>query len=234
MLNDGQTARIQQVIEYTFKEIALLETALTHKSYTNENPGTLEDNQRLEFLGDAVLGLVMAETLMTRLESEPEGALTQWRASLVNEGSLAEMARSISLGDALRLGHGEMMTNGQDRSSTLADAMESLIGAVYLDGGFEEARRVVLILWQDRLEGVTQSTIPMDAKGALQEILQARQEPSPYYHLIKEEGPDHAKVFEVAISHKDRIIAVGRGRSKKEAEKRAAKKALREVIKCDI
>ena len=223
--------QIQEAIHYAFDDLTLLETAVTHKSYVNETPGGLADNQRLEFLGDAVLGLVVAETLMKRLITEQEGILTKWRAALVNEGSLAEIGRSISLGDALRLGHGERMNNGQDRTSTLSDAVESLIGAVYLDGGFSAAKQTVLTLFAEKLDDVEEGAEPLDAKGALQEILQATQSYSPVYRLVSEEGPDHAKVFEVAISVNDTIIGTGRGRSKKEAEKNAAKKALAEVSK---
>jgi ribonuclease III len=226
---ETELQRVQEAIGYTFEDRALLESALTHKSYVNETAGALEDNQRLEFLGDAVLGLVVAENLMTRLVSKPEGVLTRWRAALVNEESLAEMARDLSLGQALRLGHGEQMNNGRDRSSTLSDAVEALLGAVFLDGGFDAAKRVIVGWMAEQLSGVTEDGHPTDAKGALQEMLQAKGEASPAYHLVGEEGPDHAKIFEVEISLNGEVLAVGRGRSKKEAEKRAARKAIGKV-----
>ena len=224
-----QMARVQAAIGYAFNDLSLLESALTHKSYVNETVGDLQDNQRLEFLGDAVLGLVVAEYLMVRLASKPEGILTKWRAALVNEGSLAEMAREHDLGGALRLGHGERLNNGQDRPSTLSDVVESLIGAVFQDGGFDAAKQVILTWMKEPLAAVNEKRHPSDAKGALQEILQAQGASSPAYRLISEEGPDHAKVFEVEISLNGEPLAVGRGRSKKEAEKRAARKAIEKV-----
>ena len=231
MKNDfeAQLDRVQSAIGYSFDNTALLESAFTHKSYVNEAAEDLRDNQRLEFLGDAVLGLVVAEYLMERLTSKPEGVLTKWRATLVNEASLADMAREYALGDALRLGHGERLNNGQDRASTLSDAVEALIGAVFQDGGFEAAKKVILDWMSERLDEVSEKGHPNDAKGALQEILQAQGAASPFYRLINEEGPDHAKVFEVEISLGGEPLAVGRGRSKKEAEKRAARKAIEKV-----
>ena len=221
--------RLQDAIQYTFADETLLTTALTHKSFANETPGKIEDNQRLEFLGDAVLGCVAAEALMEKLPDSPEGVLTQHRAALVNESSLADLAREIDLGSALLLGRGEEMSNGRDRSSTLCDAVESVLGAVFLDGGFEEARRVIRCLIADRLSELAEGTHLGDAKGALQEMLQAENRPGPCYRLVGEEGPDHAKIFEVEVSVDGRTVAVGRGRSKKEAEKDAAARALSEV-----
>ncbi len=226
---EAQLNRIQSVIDYAFKDVSLLATALTHKSFVNETVGDFQDNQRLEFLGDAVIGLVVAEDLMNRLTSKPEGILTRWRAALVDEGSLAELAREYRLGEALRLGHGELMNNGQDRPSTLSDAVEALIGAVFQDGGFDAAKRVVLNWMAERLDEVSDEEHPTDPKGALQEVLQAKGSVSPVYRLVNEEGPDHAKVFDVEITLEGEPLAVGRGRSKKEAEKRAARKAIEKV-----
>lgn len=226
---EAQLNRVQSAIGYSFDDVALLKTALTHKSYVNETTRDLQDNQRLEFLGDAVLGLVVAEYLMNRLSTKPEGVLTKWRATLVNESSLADMAREYSLGDALRLGHGEQLNNGQNRPSTLSDVVEALIGAIFQDGGFGAAKRVILDWMSERLDDVTENGHPNDAKGALQEILQAQGTVAPLYKLVKEEGPDHAKVFEVEISLNGEPLAVGRGRSKKEAEKHAAQKAMEKV-----
>ena len=221
--------KLEKALRYYFQDRKLLMCAVTHKSYSNETPGRPEDNQRLEFLGDAVLGVVAAEALMARLPSSTEGILTQRRAALVNEGSLAELAREIDLGSALLLGRGEEMSNGRDRSSTLCDAVESVIGAVFLDGGFDAARQMILQLIEHRLDELVEGTHMGDAKGTLQERLQAANRPAPSYRLIKEEGPDHAKVFEVEITVNGEALAVGRGRSKKEAEKDAAFEALKEV-----
>ena len=227
--HDEHLERLEAALQYKFKDRSALVCAVTHKSYSNETPGRPEDNQRLEFLGDAVLGVAAAEALMARLPDATEGVLTQRRASLVNEGSLADLAREIDLGSALLLGRGEEMSNGRDRSSTLCDAVESVLGAVFLDGGFDEARRVILRLIENRLEELVEGTHMGDAKGMLQERLQAADRPSPGYRLIKEEGPDHAKIFEVEITVDGAVLAVGRGRSKKEAEKEAALEALKEV-----
>lgn len=221
--------QLEAALQYTFNNPSLLVSALTHKSFANEMPGKVEDNQRLEFLGDAVLGVVAAEVLMERLPDAPEGILTQRRAALVNEGSLAELARDIHLGSALRLGRGEELSNGRDRSSTLCDAVESVFGAVFLDGGFDAARLVIRGLIAEKITELVGGSHLGDAKGALQEILQAENRSGPNYRLVAEEGPDHAKVFEVEISVDGRQIAVGRGRSKKEAEKDAALQALKEV-----
>ena len=218
---------IMEKIEYTFNDTELLLRALTHKSFANENIHEKDDNQRLEFLGDAVLGLVVAEALMERLPTEPEGILTQSRAALVNESTLAELARAIALGEALRLGRGEEMSNGRDRSSTLSDAVESVIGAVYLDGGYEAAREVITCWLKERLDDVAHGVDIRDAKGALQEQLQAKCQGPPFYNVISEEGPDHAKTFEVEIVVDGTVLATGRGRSKKEAEKDAASRAMK-------
>ena len=213
-------------IDYYFSSRELLEAALTHRSFANESADDLEDNQRLEFLGDAVLGLVVAEALMHRLPNVSEGVLTPRRAALVNEANLAEMARQVELGKYIRLGRGEELNNGRDRTSTLADAVEAVVGAVYLDGGYETSRKVVLSWLGYMLDEAVDGAIQSDAKGVLQETLQAKGAGVPIYRTVKEEGPDHAKIFEVEIIVDDVVLGRGRGRSKKEAEKQAASKAL--------
>lgn len=222
---------LAEAVEYQFRNDELALLALTHKSYANENLSATEDNQRLEFLGDAVLGLVVAEALMERLPTAPEGQLTPMRAALVKESTLADIARRIKLGDLLRLGKGEEMNNGRDRSSILADAVEAVVGAVYLDGGYAASREAVLELLGDLLDQVAFGAYPDDPKTALQEILQANSANVPRYRVVDEEGPDHAKVFEVEISVDDKVLARGRGRSKKQAEKDAARRALKVVEK---
>ena len=160
--------QVERKIGYEFSNRALLDHALTHKSFLNENPEAIEDNQRLEFLGDAVLGLVVAEALMEALPAAPEGELTQKRASLVNEGSLAEMARQIDLGSTLKLGRGEEATDGRDRSSNLADAVEAVVGAVYLDDGYQAAKQVLIHWLDERLAEASDRGDREDVKGALQ------------------------------------------------------------------
>jgi ribonuclease-3 len=231
-------SRIENAVQTIFKELhyefsntRLLEEALTHKSFTNENLGTDEDNQRLEFLGDAVIGLVVAEALMERLPQATEGQLTPRRALLVKEASLAEMARGIHLGDLLLLGRGEEMNNGRDRPSILSDAVEAVVGAVYLDGGYDASRKLVLKWIGSQFALVSDTARPVDVKTFLQEVLQAKGVEMPCYEVIGEEGPDHEKIFEVEISVGKSVLARGRGRSKKEAEKDAARRALNEVEK---
>ncbi|MCP4599753.1 MAG: ribonuclease III [Proteobacteria bacterium] len=220
---------LAEKIGYVFSNQKLLEQALTHKSFANESSMKGEDNQRLEFLGDAVLGLVVAEALMVRLPDVSEGQLTPRRAALVNEASLAEFARNVDLGDILRLGRGEEKNNGRDRSSILADAVEAVVGAVYLDGGHDASKDVVLRWFGSKLEQIVDGERPDDAKTALQEALQAKSACIPRYRTVSEKGPDHAKVFEVEISIGDDVLARGCGRSKKEAEKDAARRALSTV-----
>ncbi len=217
---------VSEKLNYVFSDSKLLMQALTHKSFANENSGKGEDNQRLEFLGDAVLGLVVAEALMERLPGATEGLLTPRRAALVNESSLAELARQISLGEIIRLGHGEEKNNGRDRPSILADAVEAVVGAVYLDGGYEVSKTFLLNWLKPMLEQVVSGAFPDEAKTALQEVLQGRNANIPRYRIVGEEGPDHAKVFEVEITVDGNVLARGRGRSKKEAEKEAARRAL--------
>ncbi len=213
-------------LAYHFVNEELLVQALTHKSYANEHGLRGKDNQRLEFLGDAVLGFVIAETLMARMEDAPEGELTPGRAALVQEAALVELARQIDLGGAMRLGRGEEMNNGRDRPSILADAIEAILGAIYLDGGYRASREVILSLFGSRIDAVVEGEGPDDGKGELQQNIQAQGLPYPEYRVVGEEGPDHAKVFVVEISAGEEVLAVGRGRSKKEAEKDAAKRAL--------
>lgn len=228
---DDSLTILAKAIGYRFQNEELAIRALTHKSYANENQSANEDNQRLEFLGDAVLGLVVAEALMERLPKANEGQMTPMRAALVKESTLAEIARNIQLGVLMRFGKGEEKNNGRDRHSILADALEAVVGAVYLDGGYAASRDAVLVLLGDLLEEVAEGLYPDDAKTALQEILQANSANVPRYHVVDEQGPDHAKVFEVEISVDDKALARGRGRSKKEAEKDAARRALKVVEK---
>jgi ribonuclease-3 len=206
---------------YRFTDDALLTLALTHRSWCAENPGT-DSNERLEFLGDAVLGLAVTEFLYHRHPDRPEGELAPMRAAVVNRTSLARAARSIDLGRALRLGRGEEHAGGRDKPSILADAIEAVFGAVYLDGGYDPAREVVervmgkLIVASELLEGTG------DFKTSLQELVAARHPGEmPEYHVVGS-GPDHAKEFRAEVRLLGRLWGEGRGRSKKEAEQAAA------------
>jgi ribonuclease-3 len=210
-------------------DLAHLEEALTHPSFANElRRGPRVDNQRLEFLGDAVLGLAVSELLMSRYPAGDEGVLSLVRSSLVNADALATFARERGVGDALRLGRGADATGERDQTNVLADAVEALVGAVYLDRGFDEARALVRSIVADRLERIAAgaSFSARDAKSELQEKVQAVGRPSPRYRVLAVEGPDHLRVFRVAVEVGDDVLAEGRGRSKKLAEQAAARSAI--------
>lgn len=216
----------QEVIGYFFNDLSLLDEALTHRSYLNEHPHPhRKDNERLEFLGDAVLNLALSDFLWKKYPHYPEGRLSKMRAGLVNEKTLAALARRLRLGAFLRMGKGEMLTGGRDKTSLLADALEALLGAVYLDGGFEAARSLVeRLFFSDRLGQVFSAE--EDYKTLLQEWCQGTMKSTPIYRLVGEEGPDHQKTFFVELSLGERVLSRGKGNSKKEAEQKAAQKAL--------
>ena len=218
---------LQKSLGYRFKEINYLKTGLTHSSYANENKkNNIKCNERQEFLGDAVLSIVVSDYIYKNCPDRPEGELTKLRASLVCEKSLAGYARSIHLGKFLLLSKGERRSNGQDRPSILADAFESVIAAIYLDGGMEEARKFVLRFVIPDIKSA--KTIRFkDYKTSLQEIIQKNPEEKIEYVLVGEEGPDHNKSFTVAIKLNTISIAQGTGRSKKAAEQAAACEALK-------
>lgn len=203
----------------------LLTVALTHPSYLFENPQMgRENNQRLEFLGDAVLDFIVAEYLYLNFPDRPEGELTKMRASVVNETTLARKAREIDLGNELLLGRGEQVSGGRERPSILADAWEAVMGAIYLQYGLEVVRRVVLDLLKPVIEEVAQGNYG-DYKTMLQEKAQ-RQESEVNYHILLEEGPDHSKLFTAGVFLDGKLMAKGCGRTKKEAEQLAAKDVL--------
>lgn len=206
----------------------LLTTALTHPSYLFENPQSgLENNQRLEFLGDAILDFVVAEYLYLSYPDRPEGELTKMRAAVVNESTLARTAIKIQLGNELLLGKGEQVSGGRERPSILADAWEAVVGAIYLQYGFQEARRVILTLLKDEIAEVAQGNYG-DYKTMLQEKAQ-REETEVTYRILAEEGPDHNKRFTAGVFLQGNLRGKGIGRTKKEAEQRAAQQVLNEL-----
>lgn len=218
---------LQNKIGYVFRDEKLLENALTHSSYANERGKTrVWSNERLEFLGDSVLGFVSAEYLFEKYPTKPEGEMTRIRAELVCEHSLAATAETLGLGDVLLLGKGEEQNGGRERKSILADAVEALLAAIYLDGGMEQAKRFVkdFIL----AEKPTELT---DYKTALQEIVQGAGEAAPQYKIIDEFGPDHAKTFVARVEIKGAPAGEGSGRTKKEAEQSAARDAMEKMDK---
>ena len=213
--------------DYTFKNPALLQNALTHSSYANEHRDThMQHNERLEFLGDSILGLVSADYVYHRFASLPEGELTKLRAAIVCEGSLYEFACQIGLGERLLLGRGERVGGGSKRPSVLADAVEAVLAAIYLDGGMEAAQGFILDFIRTKAEEVVKSHRVMDYKTTLQEIVQKNHEEVLSYRLKSESGPDHDKRFVMEVLINSNVLAEGEGHSKKLAEQAAAKAAL--------
>ena len=218
---------LEKALGYRFRNTALLREALCHSSYANEHRGGgLACNERLEFLGDSVLGFVTAEFLFRRNRNAPEGELTRIRARLVCEESLYEVALSLGLGRYLRLGNGEEAGGGRERPSILADAVEAVIAAVYLDSGIDEASALIHRVLLDDAREVHAAEQRQDYKTALQEFVQRTPGQALAYRLTGESGPDHAKTFTVTVLLNDAVAGTGTGRSKKEAEQMAARCAL--------
>lgn len=217
---------LQNKLGYTFKDPALLKLALTHPSVAHEQGTGMETNQRLEFLGDAVLQLVLTRELYDKFPDFDEGPLTKARAKMVNLRALAEHGRVVGLGNALIVSHGEALHGGRERPSALADAYEALIGAVFLDGGFEVARGVILKQFEGTLGAVSVIPVLENPKGELQELLQATSTEAPQYCVVSATGPDHDRLFECTVHHSGAELARGVGRSKKAAESEAARIAL--------
>jgi ribonuclease-3 len=222
-------AEFQQRLEYTFRDEHLLRLALTHPSVAHEANAPTQHNQRLEFLGDAVLQLVLTRELYEKFPAFEEGPLTKARAKLVNRRSLAEHAKSLGLGTQMILGHGEAIHGGRDRQSTLADAFEALLGAIFLDGGFDAAREFILRQFVPSFGRLTALPTIENPKGELQEYLQAGSPEAPEYHVVSATGPDHDRMFECTVHHGGAELARGRGKSKKAAESDAALAALKKL-----
>ena len=225
--------KLEQGLGYTFQNKALLENALTHSSYANENRERhIPDNERLEFLGDSILGFVVADYLYRNYPDKPEGELTRIRADLVCERNLAEAAATIELGTFLKLGHGEEQSGGRTRDSIVSDAMESVIAASFMDGGFAAAKEII-----DRL---ILSNIPkgrprnFDYKTAFQELVQRKKDQQLHYALVGESGPDHDKHFEVEVQLNGKAVGRGVGSSKKRAEQAAAEAAIEALFPGEI
>ena len=215
---------LEEKLGYTFQDASLLENALTHSSRANERRGRLQSNERLEFLGDSILGMVVADHLYRGHPDLPEGDLTRTRAALVCEESLVEVARELDLGEYLRLGKGESSGGGRERPSIQADAVEAVLAAIYLDGGIGSARKFVQkYILSREVAGLTK---PLDHKTALQELVQRESGQVLRYRLVGEEGPDHNKRFFVEVDLNGEPIGSGSGRSKKEAEQMAAQAAI--------
>ena len=217
---------LQDRLGYVFCDPALLRLALTHPSVAHEQGAPIQTNQRLEFLGDAVLQLALTRELYEKFPGFGEGPLTKARAKLVNRRTLAERARHLALGQHLILSRGEELHGGRERLSALADTYESLLGAIFLDGGFEAARDFILRQFQEAFGGLKVIPILENPKGELQELLQAVSPEAPHYHVVSATGPDHDRIFECTVDHAGAELARGRGKSKKDAESEAALAAL--------
>lgn len=220
---------LEEKLGYTFQDSSLLENALTHSSRANESRGKLHSNERLEFLGDSILGMVVADHLYRNHPDLPEGDLTRTRAALVCEESLVEVAHELGLGEYLRLGKGESAGGGRERPSIQADAVEAVLAAIYLDGGIGSARKFIQkYILSREVAGLTK---PRDHKTALQELVQRESGQVLQYRLTGEEGPDHNKRFFVEVTLNGQAVGSGSGRSKKEAEQMAAAAAIQALSK---
>jgi ribonuclease III len=218
---------LQAILGINFKDESLLQQALVHRSYLNENPALhLVSNERLEFLGDAVLGFVVADELCSRFPDFSEGELTKLRAALVRGETLSRIASLLQLGDYLYLGHGEEESGGRSRPRNLSCALEAVIGAVFLDQGFDIARSFILKLLGSEFDGVVEDKFTDDYKSRLQQVIQSERKITPVYRTIEEVGPDHAKTFTVEVLAGDTVLGRGSGRSKRAAEMDAAREAL--------
>ena len=225
---------LQDALKYEFNDPELLRRALIHRSFIHERQGgKVEDNETLEFLGDSVLGLAVSHILLRSFPQYNEGDLSRMRSAIVNERQLAEIARTLDLGTFLQLGKGEELTGGRDKQSLLADCLEALLGAIYLDGGLDSAIEVVTNLFDDYLDPGhprrSWAKLEKDYKTLLQEAIQAEYKMTPEYVQVAEEGPDHDKVFHFDVLLDGKVLASGTGKSKKQAQQRAAERALADL-----
>jgi len=219
--------QFENVIGYRFSQRKFLNEALTHSSYSNERRGeNVQNNERLEFLGDAVLSIAISERLFKQYSDLPEGELTKIRSKVVCEATLSDCAKKLKLGEVMRFGRGEEMTGGRGRASILADAFEALIAAIYLDGGMEASANFVYRQMDLAIKDAISGKVFLDYKTHLQELIQTQRDNRIRYEIIREEGPDHCKVFHTQVLLNEEIVGAGQGRSKKEAEQEAARAAI--------
>ncbi len=229
-MSGEQLSALENDLGYQFKNLELLREALQHSSYVNEqNDPALRDNERLEFLGDAVLDLVVTHMLMDHYVQTREGDLSRMRAAIVNESELASVAQRLNLGQCLLLGRGETLSHGEKKKSILADALEAVIAAVYLDGGLEAAFNVIGRQFSGIIPQVGNGLAAEDFKSRLQEFVQVRFKTVPHYTVVAESGPDHDKTFEVRLGIGTSLTTQGTGKSKKAAEQEAAREALEKL-----
>lgn len=220
--------QLEEKISIKFKDLDLIDTAFVHKSYLNENRDKkTEHNERLEFLGDAVLELVVTEFLYKQFPEKNEGELTNWRSALVKGANLAIIAKDLNLGSYLYLSRGEELSNGREKDYILANTVECIIGAIYLDQGYEVSHQFIHKFVIDRLETILEKKLHIDAKSHFQELAQEKLNITPEYRLVSEEGPDHDKTFRMGAYLEEELIADGQGSSKQKAEQDAARNALK-------
>lgn len=223
---------LEKIIGYQFNNTNNLKEAITHRSFANEHRNhQMKDNERLEFLGDAILDLIISKYLFDKYPVMPEGDLSKVRASIVCEGSLAKTARNIDLGAFILLGKGEEMTGGRTRNSILADAFEAVTGAIFVDGAFEDVVKFLQTTLIENVDSLSVEDLYTDYKTILQENIQKESMQSLHYEVVDEKGPDHDKDFYVAVYHGELCLGKGIGKSKKEAEQQAAKTALKALEK---
>jgi ribonuclease III len=224
---DEKWIGLEKELGYSFQKNELLKEAVTHKSYLNEvRDSAGKDNERLEFLGDAVLDLAISEHLTLNFPSSSEGELSKMKSRIVSERALARVARHLNLGEYLLFGKGEVLTKGREKPSLLADALEAIIAAIYIDGGEMAAKVFILSAFAEEIRTLEHSVETSDYKTELQEYCQRKFETLPVYRVLRETGPDHQKVFEVELAVRRKRVGVGQGRSKKEAEQQAARQAI--------
>lgn len=226
-LNKESLSELEQKLKYRFTDLRLLQKALIHSSYAFEQSQVGKNNETLEFIGDAVLDLVVGHLLYQKYEKMREGQLTRLRAALVNESHLASMARNLDLGKFLCLGKGEDASHGRSKASILSCAFEAVVGAVFEDGGYEAAAEIVTVLFVPAIEDKKEQMLIADSKSRLQEVLQEKHNEGPVYRLDREEGPSHQKLFTISALFDGQVLGTGEAGSKKEAEQRAAAAALK-------
>lgn len=218
--------KLQENLGVTFKDQKLLTIALTHRSYLNEDKSSHVSNERLEFLGDSVLSLLVSTQLYTKFELYPEGKLTSFRSLLVKTKTLGDLSKKLQLGEFLLMSKGEEKSGGRNNSSLLADTFEAVLGAIYMDRGLEEAKHFLEKKLFPLISEVEKNAELLDYKSSLQEVVQEKQKNSPTYTVLDEIGPDHDKVFTIGVMVDNKLLAKGQGRSKQEAEQEAARLAL--------
>ncbi len=232
LYDEGKINEVEEVLNIHFSNKFLLERALTHKSFPNENKElNMKDNERLEFLGDSVLSLTVSTYIFKKFPDYPEGKLAKMRSVIVSEPILAKIAREINIGKYMLLGNGEELTGGRDRESIMADAMEAIFGAIYMDRGFEIAAEFILSILVNVIDAVENGKYIKDYKTMLQELIQKDNLQRPEYKVIDEKGPDHNKTFTINVNFNGKRLGKGKGSSKKEAEQKAAKEALKKLGK---